>query len=249
MLPYLENDSPFPDCKLALDDPNGLLAAGGDLSPKRLLSAYKNGIFPWYSIDEPILWWSPDPRTVFFIEKFKVNKSAIKTLKKLKLTVTINLAFADVVDGCAEPRKSIDDETWIIDEMKQAYQALHLQGYAHSVEVWQNQQLVGGIYGVAVGQVFCGESMFSRVSNASKIALSCLIKYLQKHKFTLIDCQVENPHLEQLGAINISRAQYLEILSKGLIENKAASNDAEASDQIWQGRELNALGLMINKDD
>jgi leucyl/phenylalanyl-tRNA---protein transferase len=213
MLPYLNIDSPFPRVDEALQEPNGLLAAGADLSPARLLSAYANGIFPWYSPGEPILWWSPDPRAVFFIDNFKAHKSVRKTLAKLGLKVTLNQAFNQVISACAAPRSDVNG-TWITDKMIAAYSNLHQAGNAHSVEVWQNDILVGGIYGVATGGVFCGESMFSRISNGSKIALSCLAAYLKQLGFRLIDCQIENPHLGKLGSSIVSRRVYLQLLKQ-----------------------------------
>jgi leucyl/phenylalanyl-tRNA---protein transferase len=239
MLPYLNNESPFPPQHLALSDPNGLLAAGASLSMSRLLDAYSKGIFPWYSDGEPIMWWSPDPRTVFFIDQFKVNKSVIKTLKKLKLKVTLNQAFEEVIQCCSEPRLNKQgqyDGTWITQEMMDAYINMHLHGHAHSIEVWQNGELVGGIYGIASGKVFCGESMFSHISNASKIALSCLISYLKQYHFNLVDCQVENPHLLQLGAINISRKLYLDFL--------AAGQNMSLDQSIWEPKELEWTSLL-----
>ncbi|NRA93141.1 MAG: leucyl/phenylalanyl-tRNA--protein transferase, partial [Psychroserpens sp.] len=179
MLPYLEPNSDFPHPSHALIEPNGLLAVGGDLSPEMLLRAYSNGIFPWYSNDEPIMWWSPDPRTVFIIDTFKPQKSVKKTIKKHKLRVSLNEDFSGVIKGCSLPRGE-ETGTWIIPKMLDAYQHLHSLGHAHSVEVWQEHELVGGIYGVFCNNVFCGESMFSKISNGSKIALSCLIAYLQK---------------------------------------------------------------------
>lgn len=213
MLPYLLKDTPFPSAESALNDPNGLLAAGGDLSSERLMRAYSQGIFPWYSIDEPILWWSPDPRCVFIIDQFKVKKSVIKTIRQRSLKITINFAFNQVLNECALPR-SDQDGTWITDEMIQAYNQLNQKGLAHSVEVWEGASLVGGIYGVAHNNIFCGESMFSRIPNGSKIALSALVGYLKQYSFILIDCQLENPHLTSLGAINISRKEYLHQLGK-----------------------------------
>ncbi|WP_444994032.1 leucyl/phenylalanyl-tRNA--protein transferase [Aliikangiella sp. IMCC44359] len=240
MLPYLNTDSPFPSVQNALDDPNGLLAAGADLSVGRLLDAYKNGIFPWYSPGDPLLWWSPDPRTVFALEKFKVHSSVKKTLKKNKLIVTVNHDFKQVIHSCALPRGD-NEGTWITNEMKEAYIHLHQLGHAHSVEVWQENTLVGGIYGVSCGSVFCGESMFSKISNGSKIALSCLATYIKQFAYQLVDCQVENPHLIKLGAINISRSSYLESLKipPTLPNNK----------DIWQTQNLDwrqLLGINSN---
>ena len=232
MLPYLNSDTPFPHVDEALDEPNGLLAAGADLSPERLLRAYDKGIFPWFSPGEPILWWSPDPRAVFFIDSFKVNKSVKKTLLKQNLRVTINIAFEQVIEECAAPRGD-DNGTWITEEMINAYNQLHAQGYAHSIEVWQGENLVGGIYGVAVGGVFCGESMFSRVSNGSKIALSCLIVYIRRLGFRLIDCQIENPHLIKLGSSLVSREVYLKLLKQGQTL-KLPANSWSARELDWQ---------------
>lgn len=211
MLPYLDSKMPLPSASHALRDPNGLVAVGADLSTRRLIEAYQKGIFPWYSEGEPILWWSPDPRTVFDLAQFSVHKSVIKTLKKLGLKVTLNRDFEQVIRQCAKPR-SASNGVWITEAMVQAYCALHRKGFAHSVEVWQNQQLVGGIYGVATGRIFCGESMFSAIPNGSKIALSCLCNLLKNKDYLLLDCQLENPHLVSLGAINISRSNYLDYL-------------------------------------
>jgi len=220
MLPYLHEDTPFPDVAEAFDEPNGLLAAGGDLSCQRLICAYQKGIFPWYSEGEPILWWSPDPRTVFMIDQFKPSRSLRKLLRKSLYTVTLNQDFESVIKACAQPRPS-QMETWISAQMIDAYCQLSKNGVAHSVEVWDSEnRLVGGIYGVHVGHVFCGESMFSRVSNGSKIALASLIGLLKEHDFKLLDCQLENPHLVSLGAVNIARDHYLAILSGGLKETK-----------------------------
>lgn len=230
MLPYLTKNTAFPAVKTALDEPNGLLAAGADLSSERLLQAYSKGIFPWYSSDEPILWWSPDPRTVFYVEQFKAHKSVKQTLRKEDILVTINTDFEQVIHNCSVPR-SEQSGTWITHEMIQAYCQLHQQGHAHSVEVWQQEKLVGGIYGVATGNVFCGESMFSHISNGSKIALSCLILHLKLFKFSLIDCQIENPHLLQLGAKQISREIYL----KKLAQPRKQSDDQS----VWEKGTLN----------
>ena len=182
-------DSPFPPLSKALKDPDGLLAAGGDLSPRRLLNAYQHGIFPWYSEGEPILWWSPDPRCVLFPDKLKVSRSLRKTLNKKLFEVRMDTAFAEVMSACAEPRPD-QSGTWITFDMFQAYVQMHELGYAHSVECWQDGELVGGLYGMAIGKVFFGESMFSRVSDASKVALYHLCQHLKTHGFELIDSQV-----------------------------------------------------------
>lgn len=229
MLPYLLEDTPFPPVCKALDDPNGLLAVGGDLSPNRLISAYSQGIFPWYSDGEPLLWWSPDPRAVFLLKNFKVKKSVKQVVRRKNLTITLNHAFEEVIVRCAEPRSEVNG-VWITEEMIEAYCELHKYGDAHSVEVWDDDKLVGGIYGVCVGKVFCGESMFSEISNGSKVALTTLILYLKKNEFNLLDCQIENPHLTSLGAINLARELYIEMLNS----NKQASSE----ENIWLPKEL-----------
>ena len=202
-----EHTLEFPSIELALDEPNGLLAAGGDLSIERLLQAYRHGIFPWYESDQPILWWSPDPRMVLLPEDLKISKSLRKLLRQHPYTLSMDQDFAGVVRGCAEARRDALG-TWITDEMQAAYCALHDAGFAHSVEVWSQQELVGGLYGVALGQVFFGESMFSREANTSKLALVALAKQLQRWKYQLIDCQVSSDHLLSLGATEISREQF-----------------------------------------
>ncbi|MDA0281389.1 MAG: leucyl/phenylalanyl-tRNA--protein transferase [Proteobacteria bacterium] len=207
-LPWLSSPQVgFPDINLALADPNGLLAAGGDLSPKRLIEAYSSGIFPWFEQGQPVLWWSPDPRMVLFPEDLRVSKSLQKVLNKSLYTVTLDEAFAEVIAYCAQPRGD-SPGTWITDDMQTAYTQLFEAGHAHSVEVWRDGDLVGGLYGVALGQLFFGESMFSFESNASKIALVNLVKQLQEWNYKLIDCQVSSEHLESLGAIEISREEF-----------------------------------------
>ena len=197
----------FPDPALAEDD--GLLAIGGDLSVERLVLAYQNGIFPWYSEDEPILWFSPHERFVLYPAELKVSKSMQRLLKSGRFSITINKAFEAVIAACSKAPRPSQDGTWITADMQAAYIALNKQGYAHSVEVWENGELAGGLYGVQVDNVFCGESMFSKVSNASKIAL---IYLCQRGKYNLIDCQVYTPHLESMGARMISRAEYTSAL-------------------------------------
>lgn len=200
----------FPDPELAEDD--GLLAIGGDLSPQRLLLAYQNGIFPWYSNDTPILWYSPHERFVLYPVELKISKSMRQVLRSGKFRVTINTAFADVINNCSIAPREGQDGTWITDDMKTAYINLHQLGYAHSVEVWLANELVGGLYGVQVGRVFCGESMFSKASNASKIAL---IHLCQTGLYNLIDCQVHTEHLESMGARMIGRELYMNELKNG----------------------------------
>lgn len=199
----------FPDPVLAEDD--GLLAVGGDLSVKRLALAYQNGIFPWYSDENPILWYAPHERCVIFPDKIKISKSMRQVLRSEKFKVTFNLDFAAVIRNCANIFREGQNGTWIIKAMQTAYLELHRQGKAHSVEVWQQEKLVGGLYGVVVNQVFCGESMFSLVSNASKTAIITLCRQKQ---YALIDCQIQNEHLSSLGAVMISREEYLKFLSQ-----------------------------------
>jgi leucyl/phenylalanyl-tRNA--protein transferase len=201
----------FPEPGLA--EPDGLLAVGGDLSTERLLLAYQNGIFPWYSDDTPILWYSPHERFVLYPQELKISKSMRQVLRSGKFTVTTDTCFNNVISACSTAPREGQDGTWITDDMKAAYNKLHAEGHAHSVEVWEHNELIGGIYGVQVGHVFCGESMFSRASNASKTAL---IHLCQSGQFELIDCQVHTDHLESMGALMISREQYMTVLKTGL---------------------------------
>lgn len=202
----------FPDVELAMTEPNGLLAVGGDLSIERLLTAYRSGIFPWYSNGQPILWWSPNPRAVLYLDKLKISRSLKKTLRKDNYELRLDSAFMQVIDACASARGPATG-TWITEEMAYAYQRLHEQGYAHSIEVWRDHRLVGGLYGVSLGKVFFGESMFSRERDASKIALTALVKHLQKFEFAFIDCQVASAHLSSLGACNIPRQRFIHELA------------------------------------
>jgi len=220
-------DAEFPPRELALTDPDGLLAFGGDLSVPRLLKAYRLGIFPWFSDGQPIMWWSPDPRTVLFPEDLNVSRSLAKTCRKQLYEITLNKAFRDVIHACAQPR-SDDEGTWITDGMQQAYCALHEAGHAHSVEAWQDGQLVGGLYGIAIGQIFFGESMFARATDASKIAFVYLVRQLQAWNFKLIDCQVDSAHLQSLGASQISRAEFAHFLDE-YCASKANSADWRAN--------------------
>ncbi len=199
----------FPDTSLALDDPDGLLAAGGDLHPTRLLNAYQHGAFPWYEDGQPILWWSPNPRSVIFTDELKISRSLKKTLRNKPFTVSMDKAFTDVVRACAAPRKGAKG-TWITTEMQRAYIRLYKMGHAHSVEVWDDQgNLVGGLYGILLNHIFCGESMFSRATDMSKVALVYLAQWLEEKGITTIDCQLPNPHLESLGARGISRESFI----------------------------------------
>lgn len=209
----LSDEIAFPSPQLAEE---GLLAVGGDLSRKRLLLAYRMGIFPWYSKYEPILWWSPDPRLVLYPGELRVSKSLQKTIKKGLFKITMDQAFEVVINACAHSRTSADEGTWIVEEMVDAYCDLHESGFAHSVEAWQADRLAGGLYGVSLGRCFFGESMFTHISNASKVAFVALVKHLQALNFDLIDCQVSTPHLLRFGAREIPRARYLNELKKSL---------------------------------
>ena len=208
--PHNDNQ-PFPHPDRALTEPDGLLAAGGNLTPRRLLRAYRMGIFPWYSADQPILWWSPDPRLVLLPECLKVSRSLRKTLRKGLFAITADTAFEQVVAACAGPRQG-EPGTWITSEMFRAYCRLHRLGHAHSIETWQQGELVGGLYGVSLGRVFYGESMFSWISDASKIALVALAAQLQRWEFAVIDCQVTTAHLLSMGAVDIPRSSFLQLL-------------------------------------
>ncbi len=209
------DDLRFPPVELAT--PEGLLAIGGDLRPERLLAAYRRGIFPWYSAGQPILWWSPDPRAVLFPERLRVTRSLGKTLRRGVFRVTLDAAFRRVMEACAAPRGPGQGAgTWITPEMIAAYCRLHALGYAHSVETWQGDRLVGGLYGVALGRAFFGESMFSRATDASKVALACLARQLATWGFHFIDCQLPTAHLASLGAEEVGRADFLSILEKAL---------------------------------
>jgi leucyl/phenylalanyl-tRNA--protein transferase len=212
MLKRLGRDDPFPPPESALRDPHGLLCAGADLSVGRLLAAYRNGIFPWYSGDEPILWWSPDPRMVLFCDELKVARSLAKNLRNKGFEIRIDSAFSRVIRACAEPRRS-EPGTWIGKEMQAAYVALHRAGHAHSFETWQEDRLVGGLYGVAIGRAFFGESMFSRATDASKVALVGLVATLRARGFPMIDCQQRTPLLASLGAREIPRRGFLRRLA------------------------------------
>jgi leucyl/phenylalanyl-tRNA--protein transferase len=208
MIPWLEPHEPFPPVELALRDPNGLLAAGGDLSTERLLDAYARGIFPWFNGEDPLLWWSPDPRMVLHVGELHVSRSLARAIRSARFRVTMDTAFRDVMDGCAEPRPG-QDGTWITPELTDAYTGLAVLGYAHSVEAWVDGTLAGGLYGVAMGRMFFGESMFSRQSEASKVAFACLVRQLERWEFPLIDCQMSTSHLASLGAREIPRAEFL----------------------------------------
>lgn len=208
MIPLLGPADPFPPVDQALDEPDGLLAAGADLTPRRLVEAYRHGIFPWFNEGDPILWWSPDPRIVLAPRDFHVSHSLRKRLRQRRFTVTIDAAFSAVLDECAAPRPD-EGGTWLTPPMKAAYLALHEQGLAHSLEVWMDGALAGGVYGVALGRMFFGESMFSRRTDASKIALAYLSAQLDRWGFPWIDCQLETDHLLTLGATAVSRRVFV----------------------------------------
>jgi leucyl/phenylalanyl-tRNA--protein transferase len=208
MIPLLHPETSFPPVEQALRSPNGLLAAGGDLSSARLLKAYRQGIFPWFSEGEPILWWSPEPRMVLFPNEFKISRSLRKTLRNGQYEIRTDSAFEQVMRACAAPREGANG-TWIHDEMIAAYCDLHRMGYAHSVETWINGELVGGLYGMALGRMFYGESMFSFKTDASKIAVAHLAAQLEKWNFGMIDCQMNTPHLTSLGAREIPRKDFI----------------------------------------
>jgi len=213
------NDPSFPAAELALKDPNGLLAIGGDLAPARLLNAYSHGIFPWFSDDTgPILWWSPDPRAVIFPDAVNVSRSLRRTLLHGAFEVRLDTVFEDVVRGCAAPRDG-DPRTWITPAIRAAYCELHRLGYAHSVETWQDGRLAGGLYGVAIAGAFFGESMFHHVTDASKVALAALVDRLRHRGYVLLDTQWVTPHLAQFGAIEIPRRRYLQLLGEALEKN------------------------------
>jgi leucyl/phenylalanyl-tRNA--protein transferase len=226
LIPWLEADDPFPDISTAFteqDGAPGLLAAGGDLSPGRLLEAYRQGIFPWFSEGQPILWWSTDPRMVLFTERFTISQSLKKTLKKMhrssvtdgRWQIRFDSAFEQVMRACAEPRKN-GPGTWITEEIIAGYTALHQMGFAHSSEVWLDGELVGGAYGVSIGRMFYGESMFARVTDASKVALAYLVRFLHENGVRMIDCQQETSHLASLGAIPISRPLFIKKLKEAI---------------------------------
>lgn len=213
-LPWVGAHDPLPDPRLAWREPNGLLAAGADLSPERLLEAYARGIFPWYSDGQPVLWWSPDPRMVLYLDEFRLHRSLARTIRRHcvddapRWRVTLDQAFGEVMRACAAPR---DEEggTWITAQILSAYQGLHRMGRAHSVEVWEGARLVGGLYGVAIGRMFYGESMFARATDASKVAIAALVCTLKKQDFRVIDCQQNTRHLASLGAREIPREAFL----------------------------------------
>jgi leucyl/phenylalanyl-tRNA--protein transferase len=209
----LNDELVFPEPEWAT--PEGLLAVGGDLSPARLLLAYRTGIFPWYGENEPILWWSPDPRCVLLPQDIYVSRRLERLIRQRRFHLTCNQAFDRVVTACADVRVQEGEATWLITAMQEAYRDLHELGFAHSVEAWEDDELVGGLYGVALGKFFFGESMFHYRSNASKVILAQLVRYLNNEGFVLLDCQVPNPHLRSMGARDLPREDFLELLNRG----------------------------------
>ncbi len=213
MIPWLDGAPDFPPLQQALAQPNGLLAAGGGLDPPWLLAAYRQGIFPWFNPGEPILWWSPDPRLVLLPDELRISRSLRKTLRRRHFDIRVDSAFSAVIEACAAPRAP-GLGTWISAEMRDAYQAMHELGYAHSVETWRDDRLVGGLYGMALGRVFFGESMFSIDSDASKVALVHLVRFLRTRGYVMIDCQMKTAHLMSMGAREIARQQFREVLDQ-----------------------------------
>jgi len=214
MIPWLEPEDPFPPVEQAMTDPDGLLAAGGDLSPARLVDAYTRGIFPWFDEGQPILWWSPDPRMVLFPDELHVSRSLARTIRAGRYSLSFDTAFSDVMRACAAPRAD-QEGTWISDAMVDAYSELARRGLAHSVEAWEDGTLAGGVYGVAIGRVFFGESMFARRRDASKVALAQLVRQLGRWGVGVIDCQVATDHLASLGARQIPRGDFVRLLARG----------------------------------
>jgi len=221
MIPWLDEHDPLPPVERALRRPNGLLAAGGGLSVARLVDAYSRGCFPWFSEGDPVLWWSPDPRMVLFPHELHVPRSLARRMRRGGYEVRADTAFEAVMAGCAEPRDG-EPGTWITSEIREAYQALHEAGYAHSIETWIDGRLAGGLYGVAIGRAFFGESMFTRVPDASKIALVHLVRYLDREGFGIIDCQMRTAHLARFGAREIPRREFLAHVER-LVGNREPS--------------------------
>jgi leucyl/phenylalanyl-tRNA--protein transferase len=215
VIPWLRGNAPFPPVEKALQSPNGLLCAGGDLSTERLLAAYRHGIFPWFSEGDPILWWSPDPRMVLFPEELKVSRSLRKTVARGTFEIRVDTAFEQVMRACAEPRDG-QGGTWIVPEIVAAYTELHRMGFAHSVEAWREGQLAGGLYGVSLGRAFFGESMFARETDASKVALVALVERLRARDYAVVDCQQNTHHLASLGAREIPRAAFSQLLQESI---------------------------------
>jgi leucyl/phenylalanyl-tRNA--protein transferase len=215
MLPWLKTIDDFPPVTQALSNPAGLLAAGGDLSAEWLVTAYSKGIFPWFNNDQPILWWSLDPRMVLFPQELRIPHSLKRVMRKRQYEIRVDTAFKQVMEGCSRPRAG-QDGTWISPQMIAAYTELHRLGVAHSIETWINGELAGGLYGIALGRVFYGESMFTQVADASKIALVHLVRQLERWQFNVIDCQMNTAHLARFGAREIPRADFMQLLAQGI---------------------------------
>lgn len=226
-LPELTQQLSFPPIHQALRQPDGLLAMGGDLQPKRLLQAYRHGIFPWYSQGDPLLWWSPSVRALFAPHQLQLNRTLRKHYRKLQYHFSVNTAFEDVIQQCAAPRAS-HAETWILPPMRQAYSRLHQLGFAHSIEVWQQNQLVGGLYGLMIGRLFCGESMFNRKPNTARLALIALQQHLHHYQAGWIDCQMPNTFLDTLGVYHFPRSHYQALLNELAVH--------ELPPQAWQAQ-------------
>ncbi|HUP88346.1 MAG TPA: leucyl/phenylalanyl-tRNA--protein transferase [Longimicrobiales bacterium] len=237
MIPWLRSGSSFPPITAALSEPNGLLAAGGELSATRLLEAYEHGIFPWYAEGQPILWWSPDPRMVLFIQEFRITRSLRKVVRRGTFEIRVDTAFRDVVEGCAETPRPNQSGTWITPAVVKAYHALYLRGHAHSIEAWHKGCLAGGLYGVSIGSMFFGESMFARETDASKVALVALVAMMKRAGLPMIDCQQETAHLSSFGARPIPRQQFAERLAP-LVHSSAPVNAwtpvPELTELEWQ---------------
>lgn len=222
----------FPPVEMAMREPDGLLAVGGDLTTERLVAAYQRGIFPWFSDGQPIMWWSPDPRMVLYPDELKISRSLRKRLRKQDYKITLDQAFELIIRACAGSRRG-EPGTWITDDMIAAYENLHQQGIAHSVECWMDDELVGGLYGLAIGQAFFGESMFARRSDASKLAFAHLVKQLQQWGFTLIDCQVYSEHLESLGARLVPRSLFIEQLNQACLAERVTNWQMAPTSQLF----------------
>jgi leucyl/phenylalanyl-tRNA---protein transferase len=231
MIPWIETDQPFPPVHRALREPNGLLAAGGEVTATRLVEAYRQGIFPWYSEGQPVLWWSPDPRMVLLPQEMRVSRSLRKRLRRKDYEIRVDTCFTAVMRACAEPRSG-EAGTWITDEMVEAYSSLHVSGLAHSVEAWTDGKLVGGLYGVALGRVFFGESMFTRAADASKVALAHLARQLGRWSFGMIDCQMATEHLASLGAREIARRDFRRAVAE-LVNYRSRSGTWRFDDDLF----------------
>ena len=234
MIPWLDPSTPFPPIGTALGQPDGLLAAGADLSPSRLVDAYRHGIFPWYSEGQPILWWSPNPRMVLYVDEFRISHSLAKRVRRRDFDVRVDTAFDRIIEACAEVPRGQGGGTWITGAMIDAYRRLHRLGYAHSVEAWRGDELAGGLYGLAVGRMFFGESMFARQTDASKVALAALVALLRQRDVPLVDCQQETRHLASLGARPIPRERFARHLDE-LIHCTAAPEG-------WQTGPISDIG-------